>query len=94
MAASVEGLLYGWRGAPLLRRLHRYALLMRADKPIGIGLLLWPTLWALWIAARGLPGGDQWPPAKLIWIFIAGTIVMRSRSIRSRAALGSNTATG
>ncbi len=78
MAASGELLLHGWRGAPLLRRLHRYALLMRMDRPIGIGLLLWPTLWALWIAARGLPGEDHTPAGKLLWVFIAGTIVMRS----------------
>src|SRR5690606_41220837 len=78
MAASVDAILYGWRGAPLLRRLHRYALLMRADRPIGIGLLLWPTLWALWIAARGLPGDTHTPSAKLPGVFIAGTNVLRS----------------
>lgn len=78
MAASARGILYGWPGAPLVRRLHRYALLTRLNRPIGIGLLLWPTLWALWIAAHGLPGGAQMPPGKLLWVFIAGTIVMRS----------------
>jgi 4-hydroxybenzoate polyprenyltransferase len=78
MAALVKDIRYGWAGAPLLRRLHRYAQLMRLNRPIGIGLLLWPTLWALWIAARGLPGGAQTPDAKLLWIFIAGTVVMRS----------------
>lgn len=51
---------------------------MRLNRPIGIGLLLWPTLWALWIAARGLPGGAQTPPSHLLWVFILGTIVMRS----------------
>jgi 4-hydroxybenzoate polyprenyltransferase len=78
MAASASILLWGWRGAPLLRRLHRYALLMRLDRPIGIGLLLWPTLWALWIAARGLPGSPSVPPLDLLAIFVAGTVVMRS----------------
>ncbi|MEN9705949.1 MAG: hypothetical protein RLZZ393_1828 [Pseudomonadota bacterium] len=45
---------------------------MRLDKPIGIGLLLWPLLWALWMA------NDGHPPARLLFIFIAGTVVMRS----------------
>ncbi|MDQ2641720.1 MAG: 4-hydroxybenzoate octaprenyltransferase [Pseudomonadota bacterium] len=78
MAASARQILYGWPGAPLLRRLDHYARLMRLNRPIGIGLLLWPTLWALWVAARGLPDGPQFPAAKLLWIFIAGTVVMRS----------------
>lgn len=46
--------------------------LMRFDKPIGTLLLLWPTLWALWIAAGGLPD------AKLLAIFVLGTFLMRS----------------
>jgi 4-hydroxybenzoate polyprenyltransferase len=75
---SAEGLLYGSSASPLLRRLTRYGQLMRLNKPIGIGLLLWPTLWALWIAARGLPGAPTWPPLKLLVVFIAGTVVMRS----------------
>jgi len=75
---SMQGLLYGWRGAPLMRRLTRHAQLMRLNRPIGIGLLLWPTLWALWIAARGLPGQPTWPSLKLLIVFIAGTVVMRS----------------
>lgn len=45
---------------------------MRLDKPIGILLLLWPTLWALWIAGAGRPG---W---MLTWIFTLGTVIMRS----------------
>ena len=44
----------------------------RFDRPIGSYLLLWPTLWALWIAAEGLPD------AKLLVIFILGTFLMRS----------------
>ncbi len=78
MMASMRGLLHGWSGAPLLRRLTRHAQLMRLNRPIGIGLLLWPTLWALWIAARGLPGSPSLPPFNLLLVFIAGTIVMRS----------------
>jgi 4-hydroxybenzoate polyprenyltransferase len=53
-------------------KLDLYEKLMRLDKPIGILLLLWPTLWALWIAARGEPG---W---LLAWIFVLGTVLMRS----------------
>lgn len=45
---------------------------MRVDKPIGIYLLLWPTLWALFLAAEGLPD-----PA-LLGIFAAGVVLMRS----------------
>jgi 4-hydroxybenzoate polyprenyltransferase len=78
MAASASNNLYGLPGAPLLRRLRGYAQLTRLNRPIGIGLLLWPTLWALWIAARGLPESPQWPPLKLLLVFIAGTVVMRS----------------
>ena len=45
---------------------------MRLDKPIGTVLLLWPTLWALWISSWGRPG---W---LLVWIFALGTLLMRS----------------
>jgi 4-hydroxybenzoate polyprenyltransferase len=78
MATSIGGLLHGWSGAPLLRRLLGYARLTRLNRPIGIGLLLWPTLWALWIAARALPGAPSMPALKLLLVFIAGTVVMRS----------------
>ena len=54
------------------RRLDLYEKLMRLDKPIGIMLLLWPTLWALWISGRGHP---DWMTA---WIFVLGTVLMRS----------------
>ena len=53
-------------------RLTLYERLMRLDKPIGTLLLLWPTLWALWMAADGRP--DWW----LVWIFAFGTLLMRS----------------
>ncbi len=55
----------GSKAAALLR-------LIRFDRPIGSLLLLWPTLWALWIAAEGVPD------LKLLAIFVAGTVVMRS----------------
>lgn len=38
---------------PLNKRLQIYARLMRLDRPIGTMLLLWPTLWALWLAGEG-----------------------------------------
>ncbi|MGB5258368.1 MAG: 4-hydroxybenzoate octaprenyltransferase [Woeseiaceae bacterium] len=56
----------------LVRQLRNYGKLMRLDKPIGIWLLLWPTLWALWLAGEGTP--DQ----GLFVIFVLGVIVMRS----------------
>ena len=46
--------------------------LMRLDRPIGTYLLLWPTLWALWIAAEGVPS------AKNLFIFVTGVILMRA----------------
>jgi 4-hydroxybenzoate polyprenyltransferase len=78
MAASVNDGFHGLPAAPLLRRLRGYALLTRLNRPIGIGLLLWPTLWALWIANLALPDGTRFPALKLLLVFIAGTIVMRS----------------
>ena len=53
-------------------RLDAYERLIRLDKPIGIGLLLWPTLSALWLAAHGTP---TW---SLVLVFTVGTILMRS----------------
>ena len=58
--------------ASLWARLDAYEKLVRLDKPIGILLLLWPTLWALWLAAPGLP--NPW----ILWIFVLGTVLMRS----------------
>jgi len=62
------------RAAPrtLLERIDAWERLVRLDKPIGILLLLWPTLTALWIAARGAP------PVTLIVILTLGTVLMRS----------------
>lgn len=56
----------------ILERGLQYALLMRLHRPIGIFLLLWPTLWSLWIAAGGVPDGY------VLFVFIAGVIIMRS----------------
>lgn len=56
----------------LLARLRDYALLIRADRPIGTLLLLWPTLWALWIAGQGQPQQG------VFLVFIAGVVLMRS----------------
>jgi 4-hydroxybenzoate polyprenyltransferase len=55
-----------------MRRFNPYLRLMRLDKPIGILLLLWPTLWALWLASSGLPN------LKILFIFVLGTVLMRS----------------
>lgn len=56
----------------LARRLEEYARLARFDRPIGTWLLLWPALWALWIAGGGRP--DQ----KVLIVFALGVIVMRA----------------
>ena len=56
----------------LTERLTHYEKLMRLDKPIGILLLLWPTLWAQWLASHGRP---DWP---ILWIFVIGVVLMRS----------------
>ena len=53
-------------------RWQQYAYLMRLHKPIGMLLLLWPTLWALWFASQGKPS------AKIFFIFVLGVILMRS----------------
>ena len=53
-------------------QLRHYGLLMRLDKPIGIWLLLWPTLWALWLAGEGHPHPG------VFTVFVLGVIVMRS----------------
>jgi 4-hydroxybenzoate polyprenyltransferase len=52
--------------------MNAYFRLMRLDKPIGIYLLLWPALWALFLAA------DGWPRLDLIIIFVLGVTIMRS----------------
>lgn len=56
----------------VVSQLRNYGKLMRIDKPVGIWLLLWPTLWALWLAGEGSP--DQ----GLFVVFMLGVVVMRS----------------
>lgn len=56
----------------MAERIIQYALLMRLHKPIGILLLLWPTLWALWIAAQGIPD------LCVLLVFVTGVVLMRS----------------
>jgi 4-hydroxybenzoate polyprenyltransferase len=73
MDASAD-LAAGTRRGPsrLVRRLTELSQLMRLDRPVGSWLLLWPTLWALWIAAQGHPH------RRLLAIFVGGTFLMRS----------------
>ena len=56
----------------LKERLISYGHLIRLDKPVGTLLLLWPTLWALWLASSGTPD------LSILAIFVAGTFLMRS----------------
>ncbi len=56
----------------LIDRLRQYWLLARFDKPIGILILLWPTLWALWIAGNGRPD------ALVLTVFVLGVVLMRA----------------
>ncbi|MGW8270223.1 MAG: 4-hydroxybenzoate octaprenyltransferase [Burkholderiales bacterium] len=58
--------------ATLVQRLDAYERLVRLDKPIGALLLLWPTLWAVWLAAEGRPS------ARIVIIFVLGTWLTRS----------------
>jgi 4-hydroxybenzoate polyprenyltransferase len=58
--------------AVITRRLDAYERLIRLDKPIGALLLLWPTLWAVWLASDGRPRFD------ILIIFVVGTLLMRS----------------
>jgi 4-hydroxybenzoate polyprenyltransferase len=53
-------------------RLALYAKLVRLDRPIGIFLLMWPALWALWVAGEGSP------PWAVVLVFVAGVVLMRS----------------
>ncbi|MBR9772390.1 4-hydroxybenzoate octaprenyltransferase [Halomonas litopenaei] len=55
-----------------LNRIPDFLALMRLDRPIGTWLLMWPTLWALWVASEGIPGRDT------LLIFVAGVYLMRA----------------
>jgi 4-hydroxybenzoate polyprenyltransferase len=56
----------------VLARLDAYEKLIRLDRPIGILLLLWPTLWGLWLARHGVP------QPVVLWLFVLGTVLTRS----------------
>lgn len=56
----------------MLQRCKIYLEFMRFHKPIGIALLLWPTLWGVWAASNG------WPSIKIVIVFVLGTIFMRA----------------
>ena len=58
--------------ALIAKRLDAYERLVRLDKPIGALLLLWPTLWAVWLASGGQPS------LKIVIVFVLGTFLMRS----------------
>jgi 4-hydroxybenzoate polyprenyltransferase len=58
--------------ARLKERLNEYEKLMRLDKPIGILLLAWPTLWGLWLSSAGSPDPI------VFWVFALGVVLMRS----------------
>ena len=55
-----------------MSKFQAYSRLMRIDKPIGTLLLLWPTLWALWLSDRGVP------PLSVLVVFVLGVFVMRA----------------
>ncbi len=55
-----------------MSKLSAYIRLMRLDRPVGIWLVLWPALWALWLGAGGMP--DSWT----LFVFVAGAVLMRS----------------
>ncbi|MBK1735282.1 4-hydroxybenzoate polyprenyltransferase [Halorhodospira abdelmalekii] len=62
----------GGKSWAVTERLHTYAELARLDRPIGNFLLLWPVLWALWLAAEGVPDLD------ILLIFVLGVLLMRA----------------
>ena len=64
----------------LRARIDLYERLMRLNKPIGTLLLLWPTLWAVWIAAGGEP---HWA---VVGVFTLGTLLMRSAGTKNPAS--------
>ena len=67
---SVQNAVHG--NKPGRSRLKAYVALTRLDRPIGIWLLMWPMLWALWFAASGIPS------IKVLIIFMLGTVLTRS----------------
>jgi 4-hydroxybenzoate polyprenyltransferase len=72
LTALIDSLITRAANSFVMERLEQYALLVRLNKPIGILLLLWPTLISLWIAAQG------WPDTRVLVVFVLGVILMRS----------------
>ena len=64
--------MYSLRIQSFKEKFTLYIKLMRLDKPVGILLLLWPTLWALWLSSDGIPS------IKILFIFMLGVVIMRS----------------
>ena len=58
-------------GSVIQSKWQAYSHLMRIDKPIGTLLLLWPTLWALWLAGKGVPS------VSVLLVFGVGVLLMR-----------------
>lgn len=69
---DVKSLYFEWLPPTAAERIIQYGLLMRVHRPIGTWLLLWPTLWALWLSSNGAP------PLSILIIFVIGTFLMRS----------------
>jgi len=67
----------------IAERLSLYMQLTRLNRPIGILLLLWPTLWGVWIAGAGHPAWH------ILLIFVLGTVLMRCRRMRGQRLCGS-----
>ena len=72
LKSTLRRLLISFQKTTVYKKASLYAQLVRLDKPIGIFLLLWPTLIALWIAAGG------WPDPFVLFVFVMGVILMRS----------------
>lgn len=72
MASPTKTAVYSTKKQQKNNKWKNYALLMRLHKPIGSLLLLWPTLWSLWLAAKGVPS------LKNLLIFTLGVFLMRS----------------
>ncbi len=68
----MKKLLSGNIAPELVAQVRNYGKLMRIDKPVGVWLLLWPTLWALWLAGEGHPNQG------LFVVFVVGVFIMRS----------------
>ncbi len=79
LVTATKHTLLRWRSSTVWAKIHdrlqQYAILARLHQPIGIFLLLWPTLWALWLAAKGFPD------LVTLLVFVCGVVLMRSASV-------------